>query len=139
MAKLGRGNSAASKLSPTQVLAIRERYGQGWTQGSLCREFGVSIVQIGRIVRNEVWQNLTHGPVVLSEGEIQASAERALARANAGNAVAQAAEDFKAVPERMPVSLLDGGDVPSESSGLTSLQQRALDMGVDIDKLRRPV
>jgi len=139
MGKLGRGNSAASKLSPTQVLTIRERYAQGWTQGSLCREFGVSIVQIGRIVRNEVWQSLKPGQVVLSEGEIQASAERILA-ALSGDSVAKLAEEFDAVlkePSKTepPPSPLDGGDTPEEAPGaLDALQARAKAFGLDIDK-----
>lgn len=51
-----RGHSAAAKLTPQQVLEIRDRYNSGWTQGKLSREYQVSIGQIGRIVRGEAWQ-----------------------------------------------------------------------------------
>ena len=44
-----------SKLTQAQVDEIRRLYAEGYTQGSLCRHFRVSIAQIGRIVRNESW------------------------------------------------------------------------------------
>jgi predicted transcriptional regulator len=53
------GNSAARKLTATQVQEIRELYAKSnCTQGQLSKDFGVSVVQIGRIVRGEVWQKL---------------------------------------------------------------------------------
>jgi hypothetical protein len=46
-----------AKLTPTQVLEIREKYWQQhYTQGALCREYEVSVVTIGRIVRGESWK-----------------------------------------------------------------------------------
>jgi hypothetical protein len=50
------GNSRASKIAPAQVLDLREKYAQGRTQGSLAREYRLSVGQVGRIVRGESWQ-----------------------------------------------------------------------------------
>ena len=57
-----RGHTAAAKLTPEQVLELRQRYNAGWTQGRLSREYQVSIGQIGRIVRGEAWQQYTQEP-----------------------------------------------------------------------------
>jgi len=57
MAVFSRGNVKSSKLTPTQVYEMRRRYEQGWSQGRLSREYGVSVGQIGRIVRGESWQS----------------------------------------------------------------------------------
>lgn len=48
-----------TKLTASQVQDIRILYNRGdCTQAQLSRDFGVTVIQIGRIVRNEVWQNL---------------------------------------------------------------------------------
>lgn len=71
-------NSRAAKIGPAQVVEMRARYAAGrTTQGQLSREFGLSVVQVGRIVRNEVWQDLPDLP--LNEAELQDSAQRLLA------------------------------------------------------------
>lgn len=81
MKKFTLNNRHASRLTENQVLEIRERYRTGRvTQGVLSREYGVSIVQIGRIVRGEVWQNVI--PEV-TDDEIRASAERLMKVQNA--------------------------------------------------------
>jgi hypothetical protein len=46
-------------LTPEQVLAIREKYAQGITQGALCRVYGVSIGTIERVVHWKTWAWLT--------------------------------------------------------------------------------
>lgn len=53
-----KGNTRGADLTAMQVLEIREKYTQGQTQGSLAREYGMSVGHIGRIVRGEVWQTL---------------------------------------------------------------------------------
>lgn len=77
MSKSQRGNTRAAKLTNAQVMEVRQRYAEGETQGALCRAFGMSVVQIGRIVRGESRRNL---PVVKGEHEMElearASAER---------------------------------------------------------------
>lgn len=95
MSKFRRGNSRSAKLTALQVQEIRLRYAAGLlSQGSLSREFGVSIVQIGRIVRGEVWQHLP--PVPLPADKIQESAQRMLAlqeRVNNPTALEQGIQD----------------------------------------------
>lgn len=59
MAKFSKGHTRASKLTGEDVLAIRQRYQDGASQGSLARAYGLSVGQIGRIVRNESWQNVS--------------------------------------------------------------------------------
>ena len=144
MNKYARNNSAASKLTPSEVAKIRAQYAQGQTQGSLCREFGVSVVQIGRIVRGEVWQHLPQQAAVLSPGEIKQREERLLAISQ-GDRVATMAQEFEemlkaegpAEPTRVHRSPLDDGDIPAESEGaLSVLEQQARAMGADIEKLR---
>lgn len=57
MSRFRRGHTAAAKLDGVRVLEIRRLYHEeGWSQGRLAREFGVGTGQIGRIVRNEAWQ-----------------------------------------------------------------------------------
>ena len=124
-------NSKASKLSASEVVEIRRLYLEGMTQGALCREFGVSIVTIGRIVRGETWQKLPVAEKPLSEGEMKASQERVLAM------LAKPVKDSP-LTRRQPVSPLDDeGEAPDElpPAGLTALQQRAAGFGMDIEKL----
>ena len=72
MSNFGQSNRKASKLSVSEVIEIRQLYAQGrLTQGELSRRFHVSIVQIGRIVRGEVWQSVESRENLLSEGEIK--------------------------------------------------------------------
>jgi len=77
MTSFQQNNRKASKLSVPEVMEIRELYRKGHTtQGQLSRRFGVSVIQIGRIVRGEVWQ---HMPILdhnMSEGELKESAAR---------------------------------------------------------------
>lgn len=56
MGLFGHRNRAGRKLTVDQVLDIRRRYEEGETQAALGREYLVSTVQIGRIVRRESWQ-----------------------------------------------------------------------------------
>mgnify|MGYP003660423923 CR=1 FL=1 len=78
MTAFTKGNNRAAKLNPGIVQDIRELYGRGdCTQGQLARDYGVSIVQIGRIVRGEVWQSVKQPEP--SAREIENSAQRMLA------------------------------------------------------------
>lgn len=68
--KFNRGNLKSAKLTPTQVLEIRERYSlRGQSQGQLSREYQVTVGTIGRIVRGETWQQFQQ---IESEEEIDA-------------------------------------------------------------------
>lgn len=66
--KFGRSNTRSAKLSPTEVLDIRIKFADGATQGSLAREYGVTVGTIGRITRGETWQQFTK---VESQREIE--------------------------------------------------------------------
>lgn len=129
-------NSKASKLSASEVVEIRRLYLEGMTQGALCREFGVSIVTIGRIVRGETWQRLPVAEKPLSEGEMKESQARVLAMLAEDPGESTGLPPTSAV--RIPPSPLDDErDALDESppSGLSALQQRAAGYGMDIEKL----
>jgi len=70
-------NTRAAKLTASAVLEIRDFYEKGRiSQGQLARDYGVSVVQIGRIVRGEVWQGLRNA--MPSNEAIEESAQRML-------------------------------------------------------------
>lgn len=103
MSAFTRHNSKASKLSGTEVLEIRRLYQLGtFSQGELSRQFQVSVVQIGRIVRGESWQQYQVPERLMSEGELKESAERMMAR-NSGIARLQetAQEQFGKVNDML--------------------------------------
>ena len=50
--------SARSKLTRESVEAIRTLKASGLTERELCREFGISRSQIGRVFRRECWARL---------------------------------------------------------------------------------
>lgn len=85
MPKFHKFHTRSAVLTAEQVLEIRQRYSQGETQGSLCREFGVSVGTIGRIVRGETWKQFS-GPraeaapdmTPVSQSEIDQSLARVL-------------------------------------------------------------
>lgn len=91
-------NSAAAKLDASQVYELRARYATGRvTQGQLSRDYGISVVQVGRIVRGEVWQKLDAPPPTAEQ--ITASAER-LMEVQRATLRERMAEDIKAEQER---------------------------------------
>jgi hypothetical protein len=51
--KMRQFNTRAQKLSTVQVKELYNRLLEGETQGSLAREYGLSVVQVGRIARGE--------------------------------------------------------------------------------------
>ena len=67
--KFQRGHIRAGKLTPSQVLEIREKHALGRGYESLGREYEVSSGQIGRICRGDAWKQF-HQP--RSEREIEA-------------------------------------------------------------------
>ena len=59
MTKFHAGNSKAAKLTADIVQSMRREYQEGRvTQGALAKRYHVSVVQIGRILRREVWHDL---------------------------------------------------------------------------------
>ena len=68
-------NTKSAKISALQVMEMRVRYRQqGITQGRLAAEYGLSVIQVGRIVRGESWQDVPE--LQASQNEMQASLER---------------------------------------------------------------
>jgi hypothetical protein len=82
------GNRRGTKLTAAVVQEIRARYATGRvTQGALSRTYLVSIAQIGRIVRGEVWQSLP--PAAPSDTIIEASARKMFALQESFNGTAR--------------------------------------------------
>jgi hypothetical protein len=67
--KFSRNHTRSAKLTATQVLDIRTKFADGATQGSLAREYGVTVGTIGRITRGETWNQFAF---VESEGQVDA-------------------------------------------------------------------
>lgn len=83
-----------AKLTPGQVLEIREKYWQQrYTQSKLSREYRVSVAQIGKITRGEAWQDF--GGAGYHKGATEAPAEQRLR---------EAAEDHLAIQTAQSVS-----------------------------------
>lgn len=114
-------NKRAKKLTAGDVAEMREHYAQGATQGALSRHYGVTIGQVGRIVRGESWQEGagTRMPTQEEQDEtlrrLMLLQQQVDVQQAAGGVDPVAAEVLGGVaPRQAPPSLLDGGDVQSE-------------------------
>jgi hypothetical protein len=58
MSRFRRGHTKAAKVTAVIVQQMRKEYDQGATQGELSDKYGLSVVQIGRIVRGESWKQI---------------------------------------------------------------------------------
>lgn len=67
--KFSQGHTRSAKLTAMQVIDIRVKFADGATQGSLAREYGVTVGTIGRITRGETWNQFQF---VESEGQVDA-------------------------------------------------------------------
>lgn len=56
MGTFGRGNRGGSKMGAVVVERLRKDYEEGMTQRALGEKYGLSVVQVGRIVRGESWK-----------------------------------------------------------------------------------
>lgn len=55
----GRNKAMPHKLDAKKVRDIRELYARSEaTQGQLARDYGVSVITIGRVIRHESWQDI---------------------------------------------------------------------------------
>lgn len=105
MAKARKFNTKAMKISTARVKELYDRLLEGETQGSLAREYGLSVVQVGRIARGEsraaetgaAGQPVPNQNIQFSDSEIQASGESVMARLMAE---AQALKDSKVESNR---------------------------------------
>lgn len=139
-----RRNTKAAKLSWSQIGDIRREYEAGATQGELCKKYGMSVGQIGRIVRGESWKDIKGGDYkpLVGPMDFEASAARVLKRVQEENEREEMEKLLRAPkmevdPEvqrradmllgRIPMEetrraepppdLLDGGDAPPETDG----------------------
>lgn len=70
--------NTSRKLTLELVQQMRKDYGDGATQGALARYYGVSVVQVGRIVRGECWMEGA-GVRMPTQAEMDATLARLLA------------------------------------------------------------
>lgn len=133
----GLKRNGTRKLDDTQVRQLKQLYEEGYTQGSLARYFGISIGQIGRIVRGESRRET--GTAALPQQRLDEIAARMLALSQH----VQEHGPMEGIPftpkaeRKPPPMLLDGGDAPDETGGmgLSTAQKRALEFGVDMDRV----
>lgn len=134
------------KMTKEQVQEMRRMYGEGVTQGALSRHFRLGVAQVGRIVRGECWiegagaRAPTQAEMDATLGRLLALQERVNARREMEEADPLVKEIFGGGEKKVPPpSLLDGGGEElgeEEPKGLTALQQRAVDLGMDIERAR---
>lgn len=136
------------RLTPEQVMQIRDYYSQGYTQGSIANYFGISVTHVGRIVRGETWRA---GAALRepSPAEMDSSMRRMQALQESIDKRGEVVDPWVAAgrppaplpisPEAaaraasygarvIPLSPLDGGDggaAEEEEAGLAALQHTA--------------
>lgn len=67
MSRFHRLNTKSATLTPQKVLQMRKDYAQGKTQGQCAKDYGISVGQVGRIVRGEAWMQV---PEVPTDGDL---------------------------------------------------------------------
>ncbi len=129
-----RGNKQARKLNAELVREMRQHYAEGATQGQLGKYYGVSVVQVGRIVRGESWSEGA-GDREQTPAEKDATIARLLATQAAVNAVGP--REQPPVIARV-LSPLEGGEAVSETDGraLERARELARHLGLDIEAAR---
>lgn len=92
--KLQLRNKRAAKLTAEDVRTIRRLYEAGnTTHGQIARDFGISAIQVGRILRFESWAEVTQersleeinalGQRLLAEAQLQEKLDAAIKEARA--------------------------------------------------------
>lgn len=122
MAKFRKNHTSAAKLDSMKVLRIRQLYHEeGWTQSKLSREFGVGSGQIGRIVRNEAWQE--YSQIGTTESEVLHTMAK-----NAGRDwEAESAASLLKLQARLANDVISSPPVPPETHGFVSPGLQRLD------------
>lgn len=122
------------KVNKAIVRQMRTRFELGETQAALAREFGISVIQVGRITRGECWGEVQRDPTQQELDEMHARIMANIA-AGPGMTPREVAEphpmdftlpkfDMPMSPElrekaialglKVPPSPMDGGDAPDE-------------------------
>lgn len=124
-------NQGNRKLTFALVYEMREKYNSGrYTQAALSREYRVSVIQVGRIVRGEVWQE--------ADGMIQGVRESPMPSAEMLAELSRQVQQKKSpvneelqirVDQFLKPSLLDGGDVKEETSGFVDKMMKEVNGG----------
>ncbi len=107
-------NVRAARLNSDQVAEMRQLYAQGVTQRALGEHYGLSTVQVGRIVRGESWKRSYALSVEEAKARIAPDPEGILQRALETQARVLGAQST-GQPPVCASSPLEGGDVPSET------------------------
>jgi DNA-binding transcriptional regulator LsrR (DeoR family) len=127
--KFTRGHRRAAKLTPEQVLEIRRLYSEeGWTQSRLSLTFGMSVGQIGRIVRGEQWQGYTQIP---NEQEI---GDRMVREPASAEEIAESEARMKVILETPPPPASSTGNAADLASLLDGLRKRKAELQQQVDK-----
>lgn len=126
--KFGPHNRKAAKLTATKVEQMRLWYGQGMTQRELGARFGMSVGQVGRIVRGESWADTgaARGFVMQEEwegvgtgGEVEKPGELPVGFAETDRMLAEAS--LREVRRRVEM-----GENPFEGGGVGGLEKTSV-------------
>ena len=125
-----RRNVLARKLTGYEVQQIRKAYNEGATQGALARAYGMSVGQIGRIVRGESWSTgfVEQAPSTEEMDQLALRLQKVQEQVKASPPVSA---PLAPVHSAIPPSLLDGGDAPDETqgAGLMTIAEKAKEFG----------
>ena len=122
MSQFDKSNLRAARLTSDKVMEMRTLYAEGMTQRGLGERFGISTVQVGRIVRGESWRgsmSTRHGRdpnLLVSPEALELSAQRMLYEQELYNA--RAATTVKVV------SPLDGAEAPPDVEAAEDIIKR---------------
>ncbi len=102
------------KVTSEEVFEMRRKYeAYEMTQGQLARAYGISVGQVGRIVRGESWQGS-------SGRRVEAAPPKQDPEAFLQSLIALQGE--VSTSSSLPPSPLEGGDAPSVRGGLEKLE-----------------
>lgn len=125
MSKFGQRNSRAAKLTVSQVIEMRRLYAESnVSQGQLARDFDVSVVQVGRIVRGEVWQHLE---VMPTKEQLELTGKRMLDLQNTLKTMSpqeKMVHDYMREREKNPDVMLEELATPAEERDATEADKR---------------
>lgn len=108
--KFHRLNTKSATLTPQKVLQMRKDYAQGKTQGQCAKDYGISVGQVGRIVRGEAWMQV---PEVPTDGDLGLTALLDQGPIDSMTKVNETAESIRRVKELLG----EGGETKEVTIG----------------------